>query len=362
MRITDVAVTPVRMGRRDTEWRNSTYAGSVVDANGVQNHTDDGVSGVGAASVIKSYGDTPEAIHSTIRDLFVPRLLGKDPFDIEPILRDLRECARHAHHARCAVDLALHDLKATALGVPVYQLLGGAYRKEVPVIRMVGMKAPIAQARTAASFVAEGYRALKLKIGADPDEDVARVAEVRRAVGEGVILTVDANGAYDVKTAIRVIRRIEEYGVQVAEQPTGYADLEGLGRVARAVDMPVMADQVVTTTADAIQLVRRQAADVLTIKVMNGGLSAALAMRAICDGAALPYHVGGAASSRILDAASVHFAVASPDIAFGCEIGEFMGLDGDMASGLEVRDGMLRVPEGPGLGISLAMTSQIEGG
>jgi L-alanine-DL-glutamate epimerase-like enolase superfamily enzyme len=121
----------------------------------------------------------------------------------------------------------------------------------------------------------------------------------------------------------------------------------------------VMADQVITTPGEALELVRRRAADMLTIKMLNGGLSAALRMRSICEAASLPYHVGGSATSRVVDAASVHFAAACPASVAWCEIGEFMGLDGDPARGLEVVDGMLRVPEGPGLGVSVAAEARI---
>ena len=359
MRITDVVVTPFQMGRRDPTWRTSTYSASVVDGLVVRIDTDEGVSGFGATSAIRSYGDTTEALAATIREVFAPRIQGKDPFAIEALLADLLDVARDSHHARCAIDLALHDLKGRALEVPVYELLGGAFRTEIRVIRMVGLKEPVAQAKAAAAFVAEGYRALKLKIGSDPDEDVRRVAEVRRAVGDSIVLTVDANGAYDVKTAIRVIKRLEAHGVELAEQPTPYGDMDAMALVSRAVDMPVMADQVVTTPADAVRLVRGQAADMVTIKMLNGGLSAAVRMRAVCEAAGLPYHVGGSATSRIVDAASVHFAAACPDSVAWCEIGEFMGLDGDPATGLEVVDGMLRVPAGPGLGVSVGTTAGV---
>jgi L-alanine-DL-glutamate epimerase-like enolase superfamily enzyme len=357
MQITDVRIFPFQLRRSDSGWRTSTYSASVVNSLIVQLVTDQGVAGIGATTAIMSYGDTSEAVQSTIRDLFAPRIIGCDPRNVEPILDDLYRNARHSHHARCAIDLALYDLNGKLLGVPVYQLLGGAFRKEVPVIRMVGLKAPLAQAEAAAAFVQQGYRALKLKIGTNPREDVARVAEVRKAVGDSILLTVDANGAYDVKTAIWVIKRLEDFDVRVAEQPTSYGDLEAISLVSHAVDMPVMADQVVTTPADALSLVRHQAADLVSIKVINGGLLAAQKMRAVCEASNVPYHFGGVATTRIVDAAAVHLAVACPESAIACEVGEFMGLDGDIASGFDVVGGVARVPEGPGLGIDVDLAS-----
>jgi L-alanine-DL-glutamate epimerase-like enolase superfamily enzyme len=353
MRITDVQTTPFSMARHDTTWRTSTYASPSVDAVLVEILTDEGPKGMGLAPVIEPRGDTTAAIVSTIRDFFRPKLVGRDPFAIESIMRDLRDWARSAHHARTGIDLALFDLKARAYNMPVYELLGGACRREVPIIRMIGMKEPVAQAKRAAEVVENGFRLLKLKIGSNPDVDVRRVAEVRNAVGDGITLTVDANGAYDAKTAIQLIRRLEPLGVVLAEQPTPYHDMAALARVTRAVDMPVMADQAVDTLADAKEAICREAADVISVKVMQGGLLAAQKMRALCEAASMPYHLAGIASSRLLEAASVHFAVTCTTLSYGCEIAEFEDVAGDPAAGLEVVNGMLRVPDGPGLGISM---------
>ena len=117
--------------------------------------------------------------------------------------------------------------------------------------------------------------------------------------------------------------------------------------------MPVMADQLATTPADAMAVIRHGAADVIALKVFNGGLLATQRTRAVCQAAGLRYHLGSTASSRLLEAASLHFAVASPKVEFACEIAEFADLDGDIASGLEPKDGMLRLPDGPGLGVEV---------
>jgi L-alanine-DL-glutamate epimerase-like enolase superfamily enzyme len=343
------------MQRQDREWRTSTYSASTVNAFAVKVHTDEGLYGLGATSVMRVAGDTPAGHHAVLAETFAPLLLGRDPFAIEPIMSTLHAVAAGAHHPRCAIDLALHDLKAKTLGVPVYELLGGCFRKEVPVIRMVGIKEPLAQAKSAAQLVEQGYRYLKLKIGTDPVKDVQRVAEVRRAVGDEVTLTVDANGAYDVKTAIQVARKLEQLNVVLFEEPVSVADLDGIAQVTRAVDLPIMGDQTITTPADVVGTIRKQAADVVSIKVFKvGGLLNAQKVRAICEGASLPYHLGSTATTRIIEAASLHFAVACPKNDFGCEIGEYEGLDGDLVEGLRVVDGMLRVPEEPGLGVELA--------
>ena len=355
LRIARLDVRPFVMRRRDTEWRTAAYAASSVDACLVEIHTDGGPSGIGAATVMRVTGDTPASVAATLCEVFAPLLQGQDPFAIEPLLRRLKRASGSTYSALAAIDLALHDLKGKALGVPVYQLLGGAFHTQVPVIRMVGLKAPAAQAADAARFVAEGYRHLKLKIGRDLPTEVRSVAAVRQAVGDDVVLTVDANGAYTVKNAIQLIRQLETFGVTLVEDPVPYADLDGLARVTAAVDASVMADLSITTPADAIDVIRRHAADLISVKIFKvGGILNALKIRHIAEAAGMACHLGSTATTRAIEAGSVHFAAASADVSFACEIGEFADLDGDVVTGLDVENGHVRVPQAPGLGVTIA--------
>jgi muconate cycloisomerase len=152
---------------------------------------------------------------------------------------------------------------------------------------------------------------------------------------------------------------LEPLGVVVAEQPTHYADLEASVVVTRAVEMPVMADQLISTPTDALTVIRQGAADVANLKVFKGGLLATVQTRAVCEAGGLRYHLGSTASSRLLEAASLHFAVASPNAEFGCEIAEFADLNGDLAGPLEPRDGLLHLPDGPGFGVELLESAAV---
>ncbi len=356
MKITSVDVTPFQMERQDKNWRTSIYAASTVEALAIQIETDEGVTGVGAATVMKILGYTTEGLQALITQVYSPLLVGQDPYAIEPLLTKLASVAKGSSYSLCGIDLALHDLKGKALGVPVYDLLGGAFRKEVPVIRMLGVKEPDEAVDSAKALFDAGYRYLKLKIGPDPVKDVKRVAAVRQALGDEVVLTVDANGAYDIKTGIRVARQLEELDVVVFEEPVRWDDLHDIGRVTKAVDMPVMGDQSIRTLADVAQAVREDAVDAVCIKLHSaGGLLGAQKARAMCEGAGIPYHIGGTGSTWILGAGTLHFAVACPSFHFGVEIGEHEGLDGDVVEGPALIDGKFRVSEEPGLGVELKL-------
>ena len=353
MRITGVDVHHFPLTRKDREWRTSSYGANQVDAFAIELHTDEGITGVGGTSIMRIAGETAVGFVSLFNNLLAPALIGKDPFDIEAIMAEVGRVCREPLRAHVGIDLALHDLMGKALNVPVYRLLGGAFRKEVPIIRMVGIKEPAAQARNAADLVDEGYRYLKLKIGLDPEKDVQRVAAVRKAVGDDVVLTIDANGAYQPFEAIWVLRRLQPYGVAVAEEPTAAWDLDGQARVRGASEIPIMADQSANTAADAIEVIKRQSADVLAVKVCKtGGILATRKFLAVAEAANIPCHIGSTATTRLLEAGSIHVAVTMKEIPHGCELGEFEGLEGDAAEGLSVKDGRLSVPEAPGLGVT----------
>jgi muconate cycloisomerase len=167
-------------------------------------------------------------------------------------------------------------------------------------------------------------------------------------------LTVDFNGAYDAATAIKVISCLAPVGLGMVEQPVQEGDLKGMAQVKRAVEAVILADQGVQTAADVFQIARDSVADAVSIKVLKfGGLQESVAAARVCAAAGLRCHVGGTATSRLIDAAQAHFVSATANVVAPCELAEFSALDGDLIEGLEVIDGAVRVPNGPGLGVRL---------
>src|SRR5262249_50074241 len=156
---------------------------------------------------------------------------------------------------------ALVDLQAKVLGVPAYVLLGGLVRREVPVMRMIGIKPPVDTAREVAALAERGHRYAKLKVGLDVERDVEAVRQVRGAVGPGFHLLVDGNGGFAPKAAIAFVRRIEEHGVYLVEQPVRADDLHGMALVRQAIGPELMADEPILTAADALRWIEAGAAD-----------------------------------------------------------------------------------------------------
>lgn len=340
----------------------------------VRVHTDEGISGLGEATVIKEwggdygryFGESPELTVAVIESVLGPALVGEDPFAIERAHRTMDLAIKGYPYAKTALDEALHDLKGKALEVPVYELLGGLYREEIPLAHSLGWMDYEEATSEAASAVAEGIRTIKIKVGRSAEYDVRIVREVRQTVGEEIDIVVDANQGWPTpKYAIGILRQMEEEGIRYAEQP-----VEGVARmaqVAQAVDVPIMADESAWTPQDVMEIVERGAADMISLYTTKpGGLFKAKKVAAVAEAAGLPINVNGSHETGVGNAANLHLVASTAAVT---EAGVFpvttvkgkeptqmagkMYLDDIVTRPFEYRDGNLVVPSGPGLGIEL---------
>jgi L-alanine-DL-glutamate epimerase-like enolase superfamily enzyme len=291
-----------------------------------------------------------QALSAATRQLFA----GRDPLDIDGLMNQLDDSVAGYLRHKVAVEVALYDLAGKIQNVSVATLLGGARRRAIPVLKMLGMGTSEWMANRAAQFVSQGYRHLKVKLGSGVKIDDERFSAIRKSVGAGVTLTADFNGAYDATTAIKVIDRISADGLAMVEQPVPALDIAGMAAVTRAVKPIVLADQSVDTPEDVQKIARSGAAKAVSIKLLKlGGIQRSLAVVKACEEAGLSCHVGGTGTSRLVEAAQAHFISATPAVLVPSEIAEFEELDGDLVKGFEVVDGVIQVPQGPGLGVSL---------
>ena len=217
-----------------------------------------------------------------------------------------------------------------------------AVRTHIPVNAIVPAVGPDEAAAIAAGALAAGITTVKVKVG-DPD-DVDRVAAVRDALGPAGAIRVDANGAWDVETALATIARLAPYGLELVEQPV--ASMDDMATVRRRLragaDVPLAADECVRSVDDARRLRRLEAADVLVLKVQPlGGVAAALA---VAEAAGLPALVSSLFETSVGLAAGVALAAALPDLPYACGLGSAGLLAADVVSDpLVPVDGWLRV-------------------
>jgi muconate cycloisomerase len=325
----------------------------------VKVHTDDGPVGLGEVSCTPRWSgeDHVTAAH-IIATILAPLLAGEDPTHVERLARVLRGTVAGHPFTKAAVEMALWDILGKVAGLPLYRLLGGPVRDVVPTKFSVTGQPPPAAAQVAAWAAGQGFRMMKVKVGVDPDEDVARVRAVREAVGPDVRLGVDANGGWAPRTAIRTIRRLGEFGIVFVEQPVPPRDPSWLAEVRRGVEVPIVADESVYTPEDAMALVRAGAADVLSVYVGKaGGIGPARRIAALAEAAGLTCTVGSNLEMGVASAAMIHLAMATPGIGaeeIPCDIlGPFFYEDDILADPLLITAGEARPPEGPGLGVEL---------
>ncbi len=353
MIIREFDITPCTMRKEDPTWRFALAASPVTDGHVLRIATDDGHEGFGYASATPHMGSTKDTLQAEL-ELFRSIVVGKDPYAIEAILLELDKALRGAPQAKAAIDCALHEVVARALGVPLCALFGGPVRDSVPILRILAIKTPAEMAAAAQKLVDKGYRYLKIKVHGHVEEDVARVAAIRKQVGDGVHLTIDANQSYTPKDAIAALNRMAEYRIDLCEQPVDADDFEGLALVTRSVPVTVEADEGAGSLREIFELVSKRAVDAVSLKIPKlGGLRNTIAAARLCEAAHIQYRLGAAVGSRLLAAQGLHLACALPGVEYACELGEFDRLLDDPFEGLEVANGMLKLPAGPGSGVRL---------
>src|SRR6478735_7596857 len=173
MIIREFDVTPCTMRKEDPTWRFALAASPVTDGHVLRIATDSGHEGFGYASATPHMGSTKETLEAELKQ-FRPLVLGKDSFAIEAILVALDKALRGAPQSKAAIDCALHELNARALGVPLNALLGGQIRDSLPILRILAIKTPPEMASAARKLVDKGYRYLKIKVHGEVEADVAR--------------------------------------------------------------------------------------------------------------------------------------------------------------------------------------------
>jgi L-alanine-DL-glutamate epimerase-like enolase superfamily enzyme len=315
--------------------------------------TDEGVTGWGEVAVISAvYGDSFAAgARAGIADL-APLLLGVDPTQPRLLYARLDGAMRGQPYVKSPIDMAAWDATARAAGKPLCEALGARFGDAVPLYDVVTVL-PLEQAvALAQDLVADGYRRIQVKVGTTPAADAERLAAVREAVGDEVVLYADANGAFTAATARNFLRATRDLEY-VLEQPCRtYAECAS---VRPAADRPLVLDESIVTLDDLLRAHRERVADGITIKLQRvGGITKAVLMRDIATELGLEVTVEDAGGASLVTAAITHVGLGTPERnrVHTCDF--HMWVSVDHGSGLPPRaNGAQRAPAGPGLGIDV---------
>ena len=288
------------------------------------------------------------------RDLLVrallPAVLGQD-FDSPEALARALAPFRGNRMAKAMVEMAFWDLWARALGVPLYRLLGGV-RREVPVGVSLGIQESVEQTvELVGRYLSEGYRRIKLKI--KPGWDLAVVRAVREAFPEAP-LTVDANSAYRLSD-YRVFQALDAYGLEYVEQPLHFEDLADHARLQARIQTPICLDESVVSKETARAALEADAARVINVKVARvGGHGEAKKIAELAEAFGVPVWMGGMLETGVGRAHAVHAATLPNYRLPGDTSSASRYWEVDLVNEpLEAREGLMPVPEGPGIGVTL---------
>lgn len=314
----------------------------------------DGLRGFGEApQVWRVTGESLTGAEACLAGPLADVVRGRNPDDLVPLLQQVADAVVGNQGAKAAMDVALHDLAARRAGLSLPRYLGTTAHV-VPTDVTVSAGAVEELAGTAVRRVGDGFGVLKLKVGTDAATDVERIRAVRRAVGPDTRLRVDANQGWTPKEAIRAIRMLEDAGVELefVEQPVAAADLAGMARVTAAVETPVMADESVFGLRDLVEVIRRDAADLVNVKLAKcGGLHVAQSLLGLARAHGIGTIVGsmmespiGVGAAAALVAAHGTTWVSDLDAAWWAERSPVVG-------GARYSEGAVVLPETSGLGI-----------
>jgi len=332
----------------------------------VEIETDDGLTGWG-----ECYG--PARMTAAVVQSIAPWLIGEDPLHTDVLWQMVY--ARLRDHGQkgvviqglSGIDIALWDIKGKHFGVPAHQLLGGAARKEIAAYatglyrRKSGDPLKYLP-EEAAGYAAEGFRAVKLKVGFGIAEDAAVTRAVREAIGLDVALMVDANHAYDAVAAIRLGRMIERYDIGWFEEPVPPEDVAGYREVKAALTIPVAGGEAEFTRWGFRHLIAERAVDILQPDVCAaGGISETkkIADMANAFGVRVNPHVWG---TGVALAASLQLLATLPHNPPGLHpIEPLLEFDRSehpirmavLTEPIDQHGGWVDIPDGPGLGIEI---------
>jgi muconate cycloisomerase len=333
-----------------------------------------GAEGWGEAPALKDwggefgryFGETPGTTVEVVTRHLAPAVKGCAPGEIVELHARMDRAIKGFPYAKAAVEFAAYDLAGKQCGLPVHRLLGGAIRRRIPVTHSIGLIEFAEAEREVAQVVTEGIRTIKIKVGVDPDRDVEMVRRIRDTVGTGIALCVDANQGYRTPgEAIRTLRRMERCDLTYFEQPV--EGIERLAQVARAVDVPVMADESAWNAHDVIQIIEHRAAQIVSLYTTKpGGLYHAMEAAAVARAAGIICNVNGSVETGVGNLANLALAAAAPAVVLSCVVpvstpaqaqsGQLAGIyykDDLIAEPMRLVDGAIELPTASGMGIAV---------
>jgi L-Ala-D/L-Glu epimerase / N-acetyl-D-glutamate racemase len=323
----------------------------------VRVQSDHGAEGYGEATLAPVWsGESQGGARVVVEKLLAPALIGQDPRNVRALSEAMDRVLIGNPFTKAALEMALLDLSAKSLNAPVHALLGGQRRADaIPLKFSIGAFPPKEAAQVAAHAVSLGLKACKVKVGLDRNTDIERVRSVRSEVGEQFPIAVDANGGWTESEALLAIPELERLGVNALEQPLPRGDFRGCARLRARTAIPVMLDESVFTPKDALEALRADSCDLVSIYPgKNGGMLKSMAIAEMAAAAGIECVIGSNLEMDLGAAAMLHLAVAIPALSKSVAhdiIGPLYYEEHLTGTPIQFEGGCALLPSGLGLGV-----------
>ena len=284
---------------------------TVFDSTIVRVETDAGLIGHGEVCPLGPFylPAYAEGVRTGLRELG-PHVLGEDPRQLGKLNRVMDAALKGHPYVKCGIDIACWDILGQATGLPVCELLGGRYGNDVPLYRAISQESPDEMANRVASYRAEGYRRFQLKVGGDPDVDIARIRAVAAKLLPGDRLIADANTGWTQHEAMRVVRAVQDVDVYI-EQPC--LTYEECLSVRRHTNHPFVLDENIDSLDVLLRAKADLAMDVVNLKISKlGGLTKTKQARDLCVSMGIAMTLEDSWGSDIATATIAHLAHSTP--------------------------------------------------
>lgn len=375
MKITKIKRFPVHLKCKKVGWAGDEYVWpSRLPSVIVKIFTDEGVTGIGEGTGQLWYlGETLAHINRVV-EIFEDNLIGENPLEIEKIHHIMDQTVGGgtpgSRSAFSAIDIACLDIIGKVNDVPIYDVLGGAYRTEFNLLTNLYQKTPQDMKNACEKYIKDGFKGLKIKVGDvllnegwsrdNFEEEIAKLIAALEVTPSDVYVDADANqGWKNTQITINAIqRRLAGYSNLSIEQPLGHSNISGHSYLKKSIDCPVILDEPVLSPESLIEIIKQDAADRVVVKINRvGGLWKAKKMATIAEAASIGVSVDTNPFTKIGDTALCHFAATLRDPYPVDAEGHLSFLDeldpNFIEGGIAVENGKAKLPDGPGLGIDV---------
>jgi L-alanine-DL-glutamate epimerase-like enolase superfamily enzyme len=285
---------------------------SVFDSTLVEVETDKGLTGWGEVCplgpfYLPAYGPGARTGIAEIGQ----HLIGLDPRELAVLNRRMDAALKGHPYVKSAIDMACWDILGKATAQPLCLLLGGRFGESVELYRAISQESPAKMAASVARYRGEGYRKFQLKVGGDPDEDVARIRAVRAKLQAGDVLVADANTGWLTHQALRVVRAVSDVDVYVEQPCLSYQECL---TVRRRTSHPFVLDETIDGVDTLLRAHADGAMDVVNLKISKvGGLSKARQIRDLCVSLGIAMTIEDSWGGDVTTAAIAHLAHSTPE-------------------------------------------------